>query len=484
MPLLESPVAPPSRHNTPLEAAWAAAVGVAVLAALAVGGQLNVGWAMAAGAAVALAGALLTRRAIQRRAAESPAPSPMPAAAPTGRAPPPLTDALEALADPLMVISAQEPDDLIARRVAYANAAARELLRIQSEGALLVTVVRQPEVLETVETSLFGGVVAEAAYESSGPRPRSWRAWSAPLPTDDAGAMKHAVLVLHDETDARRNQRMSADFLANASHELRTPLASLAGFVETLRGHAKDDPIARERFLAIMAAQADRMARLIDDLLSLSRIELNEHVPPSGDADLPGIVRDVADALTPQARARNVTIAFNGPSAAKVAGERDQIVQVVQNLLDNAIKYTPPGGEVAVDVLAGRSLDEAAAQARPGASRLSLLTPERSERRYVSLRVGDQGPGIAREHLPRLTERFYRVEGQKSGERQGTGLGLAIVKHVVNRHRGGLVVESAPGQGAAFTAYFPEASRAAPPAPVEQRELEPLLSPPPVRAVA
>jgi two-component system phosphate regulon sensor histidine kinase PhoR len=216
-----------------------------------------------------------------------------------------------------------------------------------------------------------------------------------------------------------------------------------------------------------MAAQADRMGRLIADLLSLSRIELNEHVPPAGEADLTGVARDVADALSPQARARSVATDIVAPAGpASVEGDRDQIVQVVQNLMDNALKYSPEGGRVEVEIETGLT---AAAAARPRAEDsawLSLLTPDRAERRYAAIRVTDRGPGISREHLPRLTERFYRVEGQKSGDRSGTGLGLAIVKHVVNRHRGGLTVESLAGGGTTLCVYLPERGPASAAGPV------------------
>jgi two-component system phosphate regulon sensor histidine kinase PhoR len=265
-----------------------------------------------------------------------------------------------------------------------------------------------------------------------------------------------ALLWLRDETDARRAERMRADFLANASHELRTPLASLAGYIETLRGHARDDPAARDHFLSIMHVQADRMARLIDDLLSLSRIELNEHVPPAGEVDLAAAAADVISALAPQIEERQVKIDFAPPRAGvTVEGDRDQIVQVIQNLVDNAVKYTPSGGTVHVELTPGQTLDSMTAPRLDGAGRQSLLMPDRDgASRYVAIRVTDEGPGIARQHLPRLSERFYRVEGQKGG---GTGLGLAIVKHVVNRHRGGLTVESAEGGGTTFSVYLPVA---------------------------
>jgi two-component system, OmpR family, phosphate regulon sensor histidine kinase PhoR len=253
-------------------------------------------------------------------------------------------------------------------------------------------------------------------------------------------------------------EKTRADFLANASHELRTPLASLSGFIETLRGHAREDVGARDRFLGIMQAQAERMSRLIDDLMSLSRIELNEHVPPSGVVDLGAAVSDVADALSPIARERGVkiTLELPKPGQARVIADRDQIVQVAQNLIDNALKYSGMGDEVTVAIASGLTAESATAGQNAEASRLPLLTPDHTGETYAAFRVSDQGAGIAREHLPRLTERFYRVEGQKSGERAGTGLGLAIVKHIVNRHRGGLTVESQPGVGTTFAVYLPQ----------------------------
>jgi two-component system phosphate regulon sensor histidine kinase PhoR len=280
---------------------------------------------------------------------------------------------------------------------------------------------------------------------------------------EESGQSDLALLVLRDETEVRRAERTRADFLANASHELRTPLASLTGFIETLRGHARDDAEARDRFLAIMHGQAERMRRLIDDLMSLSRIELGEHIPPSGAVDMTAAVIDVVDALAPLAKERSVTLRTTLPpiGGAIAAADRDQILQVIQNLAENAVKYTPSGGAVEVEVMADLTPSGAAARVSDLAAHFSILTPDHATgRRYVAVRVRDFRPGIARNHLPRLTERFYRVEGQRARERPaGTGLGLAIVKHIVNRHRGGLIVESAEGAGALFTAYVPMAER-------------------------
>jgi two-component system phosphate regulon sensor histidine kinase PhoR len=367
---------------------------------------------------------------------------------------------IESLPDPVLVVAARQAENLADRRLIYANVAAREVLRIQGEGAPLVSAIRHPRVLEAVDEALFGGIEGEAVYETGGAQDRFWRVRTQPLAPGRDGA-RLALMVMRDETDSRRNERMRADFLANASHELRTPLASLTGFIETLRGHARDDPAARERFLGVMAAQAGRMARLIDDLMSLSRIELNEHIAPDGRVDLVVAVLDVIDALTPLAAERGVKLKTKlaARGAAMVVGDRDQILQVAQNLIDNAVKYSPAGGVVEIEVAENQSADEAISPMRSGAARLSLLNPDLvGGERFVVLRCADAGPGIAREYLPRLSERFYRVEGQKSGERLGTGLGLAIVKHIINRHRGGLAIESVEGQGTTFIAYLPRLS--------------------------
>ncbi len=372
---------------------------------------------------------------------------------------PPSRAAFDALPDPLMVIEASEPDDIAGRRVVLANRASRDLFRMDAEGAVLVTIMRDPDVLEAVDEALFGDVERATAFALAGARERQWRAFARPLAGE--GHKRLALLHLRDETELHSMEQMRVDFLANASHELRSPLSSLIGFIETLKGPARDDAAARDRFLDIMATQADRMGRLISDLLSLSRIELNEHIQPMGSADLTLVAGDVIDAVTPALGEREVRVVLSGVEAgrARVAGERDQIVQVIQNLVDNAIKYSPRGEAVEIEVLSDFDLDDASTIRTGDLARLPLLTPDRTvSTRYAAIRVRDHGQGIARDHMPRLSERFYRIEGQKSGDRLGTGLGLAIVKHIVNRHRGGLVVESEPGKGSTFTVYLPHAS--------------------------
>ncbi|MCR6659100.1 MAG: HAMP domain-containing histidine kinase [Asticcacaulis sp.] len=206
-----------------------------------------------------------------------------------------------------------------------------------------------------------------------------------------------ALLVIRDETDARRMERMRADFLANASHELRTPLASITGFIETLRGPARDDEQARDRFLTIMGAQADRMGRLIADLLSLSRIEMSEHVPPAGEADLALAVRDVVDSLSVLAQQKGIRLRIDAPRPGlfPIIGDRDQILQVVQNLTDNALKYAPQGSEVSITVCFDVTLPQAMSLNDKQAAKLVLLRPDRNVHEYYArVTVRDEGPGI------------------------------------------------------------------------------------------
>jgi two-component system phosphate regulon sensor histidine kinase PhoR len=448
---------PPEETRVVDASAWpiiaAGAAGLATVVALALLARLDALTAVAAGAVVVAATAICVFAA--DRSGEARYLELRSAASGAGE-PPPFGSLVNALPDPILVISATEPEDLTSRRYIFANSAAGQLLRIERGEGLLVNAIRDPGVLDVVDRALFEGQDAECVYETSGVQPRTLHAYARPIGLALDGR-KLAVLVFRDETELRQVERTRVDFLANASHELRTPLASLTGFIETLRGHAKDDPGARERFLGIMQSQAERMSRLIEDLMSLSRIELAEHIAPATPVDLVACVQDVVEASAPLAERNGVTLKVKLPrkGTATAAGDRDQIVQVVQNLVDNAVKYSPRGATVDVVMQANLSPEAASAPFRPGTARLSLLTPDARAPAYVALRVSDRGPGMGREHLPRLTERFYRVEGQKSGERSGSGLGLAIVKHIVNRHRGGFTVESAPGVGTTFSCYLP-----------------------------
>jgi two-component system phosphate regulon sensor histidine kinase PhoR len=255
------------------------------------------------------------------------------------------------------------------------------------------------------------------------------------------------VLVLFDDiTQARMTERMRVDFVANASHELRTPLATLSGFIETLQGPAAEDAPARRRFLEIMHHEAERMSRLIDDLLSLSRIEIDKHVRPSALLNLKGIAAEVGKTLAMRMESDQRRLEIHeSPDLPLVIADRDQVLQVLHNLVSNALKYGRPGTPITVFVVPEPGLAN-----QPPSVRLSIV---------------DIGEGIPAEHLPRLTERFYRVDSQRSRKMGGTGLGLAIVKHIVERHRGRLEIESRPGEGTRVSVLLPQAPALAGPRP-------------------
>lgn len=359
-----------------------------------------------------------------------------------------LAPLLEALPDPALLVGADN-------RIVTSNSPARRQLQFEARGQFLTAILRHPDVLEAAQAAVREGATSAVEYESSGQAGRQLRCYVAPV---NWGPDRAALLVFHDQTAQISTERLRSDFLANASHELRTPLASLTLLIETIAGPARDDPKERDRFLAMMQVQAERMRRLIDDLLSLSRIELDEHVPPSDRADLAAVSREVVDALFGVAEERGVKLELAAAAPVPVVGERFQLAQVVQNLVDNAMKYTPRGGTVRIDVGAGGDRDETAAMSGrrwEEAGRFAFLTPAPAANlSYAFLRVEDCGPGIERHFLPRLGERFFRVERELGNERGGTGLGLAIVKHIVNRHRGGFLVESQPGKGSAFAVYL------------------------------
>jgi two-component system, OmpR family, phosphate regulon sensor histidine kinase PhoR len=340
---------------------------------------------------------------------------------------------LERLPDPVIVLARD-------RTVRRANATARSAF---SED--LPAVLRHPGVRGAIDRALTTNQSQTAEIVLRAPVPRDLYAAVVPMdpPLADGG---EALVVLSDRTRERVVEQMRADFVANVSHELRTPLASLIGFVETLRGPAADDPPAQQRFLEIMAEQGARMNRLIDDLLSLSRIELTEHQVPSEPLDLSELVQRMVAGFEPRLAERKVQLAMRiDEDLPLVAGDADQMAQVLQNLLDNGLKYGRDGGVLSLDV----------ALAAPGGRWPS--------RRGIVVAVADQGVGIPKEHLPRLTERFYRVDKGRSRAVGGTGLGLAIVKHIVNRHRGQLLIESEVGKGTTVSVWLPlaQASRLA-----------------------
>ncbi len=364
---------------------------------------------------------------------------------------------LEGLPDPVLIL---DP----AGRIVLVNAAGRRLLPSAAPGRYISSAVRTPSVLDAIE-QVRGGAPAQAVeYTVLVPFERHLQAQV--IPVHLAAEAFHGpnvssmALVIQDFTSIKRLEQMRVDFVASASHELRTPLASLGGFIETLRGHAKDDPDARERFLSIMEEQVTRMGRLINDLLSLSRIELNEHVPPADLVNIQDVISDVVDALSPLAQEDGVDMIVTGGDGCQVQGDRDELVQVFQNLVHNALKYGADGERVEISIGLtrmsaghGTRTDADAAHARSDAA----VPAQDSD--AVVVRVRDFGPGIPREHISRLTERFYRVDVRQSRRRGGTGLGLAIVKHIVNRHRGCLEITSAEGDGATFSVFLPAPER-------------------------
>jgi two-component system, OmpR family, phosphate regulon sensor histidine kinase PhoR len=321
-------------------------------------------------------------------------------------------------------------------RVIAFNEAAATIAPALRRGEPALITLRMPELVDAIRRATKRREPQRVEFFERVPLDRWFEAFVTPvrLTAGDAGS-DILLMTFNDLTPLRRVEEMRADFIANASHELRTPLAALLGFIETLQGRAKDDPAAREKFLAIMQTQAARMARLIDDLLSLSRIELNAHLQPNTPVDLGPIVRQVADGLQTLARDRAVEIKVTAPSEPLIVlGERDELIRTLENLVENALKYGAAGKRVDITLTRG--------QTRAGTAEARLT-------------VRDYGPGIAPEHLPRLTERFYRVDVAESRAHGGTGLGLALVKHVLNRHGGRLTIESTPGAGAAFTMHVP-----------------------------
>lgn len=329
-----------------------------------------------------------------------------------------------AVTDPLIVFDGDGA-------IVHANQAAFDTFGNLKPGILLLLKFRAPEMQEMIQAVLFGQASSrEIDYAERVPIERVFRVTASAI---GRGTGLY-VIVFKDQSEVRRIDRMRADFIANASHELRTPLASISGFVETLRGPAREDAAARDHFLQIMQSQTVRMARLIDDLLSLSRLEMRPAFKAGVKINLPGLVQNVVDSLSLLAAESGVAIECDFPDRAlEVLGDRDELFQVFENLLENACKYGQSGGRVIV----------------------SIAEPETNPERETTVTIRDFGPGIAEEHIPRVTERFYRIDAGVSRAQKGTGLGLAIVKHILTRHNARLSISSKLGEGAAFTVHFP-----------------------------
>jgi two-component system phosphate regulon sensor histidine kinase PhoR len=334
---------------------------------------------------------------------------------------PPMTRVLlDQLPIPVMLLDEDE-------RVLFVNRSMRDVLGPGLDRKRASSVLRNPDVLAAIAEARRG-FATNVPFSLPVPIERHYQAYAARISLSPSVT----ALLLHDLTVVKRSEQLRADFIANASHELRTPLAAVTGFIETLRGHARNDETARDQFLDIMSVEAARMRRLIDDLLSLSRIEMNEHVKPEGRISLESVVRQAAAALKPLAAQDGIVVTVEAtPGLPPVIGEQDELVQLFQNLIHNAIKYGRENGRVQATV--GQSDGQ------------------------VFAAVRDDGEGIAPTAIPRLTERFYRVDVKRSRERGGTGLGLAIVKHIISRHQGRLSIESKLGEGSVFTVFLPAA---------------------------
>ncbi len=325
---------------------------------------------------------------------------------------------LNAICEPIIILNNRSV-------VIFANHAAQLSLPNVKHNNPFSFGLRDPTVLEAVDSVLKLGQTITVNYHERTPIERFYELNIALVNTDKS------IILMRDVTKLQRIETMRVDFVANASHELRTPLASIIGFIETLQGSAKADPVARTKFLNIMGEQARRMSRLVDDLLALSRIELSQHVAPNTPVNVEAVVRLIADTLSGLARSRGVEIVVHVPDNKEftILGDRDEMLRVFENLIENAIKYGQSGKKV--DVTLAKNQET------------------------IDISVRDYGPGIASEHLPRLTERFYRADIGTSREQGGTGLGLAIVKHIITRHHGELKINSKLGQGAEFCVSLP-----------------------------
>jgi len=336
---------------------------------------------------------------------------------------------LDALPDPVLLLDGR-------RRVIAANQSADDMFDGLARDRDFAASLRHPEALGAIDDVLSGATTRMVEIGLSAPVPHTLEMHAVAVESGAAGAVR-AMIAFHDVTLAKNAQQMRADFVANVSHELRSPLSTLVGFIETLADSARDDPQARERFLGIMDDEARRMARLIDDLLSLSKVEANEHIRPAGQISVARLIGGVIDALSVKAKGRKIDIRRDGlEGLPTVPGDDDELREVFTNLLDNAIKYTPEGSKVIVRAALCERIPDIGG-------------------RGLCVEISDTGEGIASEHIPRLTERFYRIDKGRSREMGGTGLGLAIVKHIISRHRGRFAISSEVGHGSTFSVYLP-----------------------------
>ncbi len=322
----------------------------------------------------------------------------------------------------------------VSQHIVGLNQRAARVLGPGTIGRHFITVLRQPDILDAIEGVMRDQTPRKALYLDH--EDDIDLTFQANCSYVHMGAYEGVLICCEDRTFLERAAQTRRDFVANVSHELRTPLTAMIGFIETLQGPARNDSAARQRFLGIMQSEAARMERLVQDLLSLSRVESQERQRPTEKVDVGGLLSTTVNALTNLARETNVTLQLDQKASGMVLGDTDQLRQVFTNLIENAIKYGGADRQVQVSI----SMAEHDLSLRASA---------------MVIEVTDQGPGIDKVHLPRLTERFYRADTHRSREMGGTGLGLAIVKHILNRHRGRLKIESAMGEGSTFRVILP-----------------------------
>ncbi|MGE0754339.1 MAG: sensor histidine kinase [Alphaproteobacteria bacterium] len=337
------------------------------------------------------------------------------------------------------------PDILIMtddnQMIVRTNRAARNIFGQNLAHRSLADVIPNRKLLGAMQVVIEDLQGQSVEFHMEEPEPRDFQAVIERFPIPSEGGIS-IVITLTDITQQKHVQRMRADFVANASHEIRTPLASIIGFIETLRGPAKDDEQAREEFLKVMAEQAERMSKLINDLLSLSKIEMNAQALPLNKVDMARVIRSEKQHFEWGCKQKNVTLRMKlNDNLPSVRGDDDELGQVVRNLIGNAIKYTNANTEVVVSLKLTSNLPEDHAF--------------RNLTRALLFSVQDQGEGIPKEHIPRLTERFYRVDTARTRKVGGTGLGLAIVKHVLSRHHGVMTITSELGKGSTFNIFLP-----------------------------
>ncbi|UUL84144.1 ATP-binding protein [Sphingomonas qomolangmaensis] len=391
----------------------ALALGLAAVSALAgfvIGGSIeSVAVALVGGIAAVLV-------AIGTGEDEAPPRVPEPLAPPPATPEPAIADVIAAIGEPMLVVAE--------KRVIRANAAAKTLLGEHILGEDVRLAIRHPAASERLVAAAGSRGDEPIHLVGLGTREQRWEMRVRELGDD--------VRIVHlvDRTGSYATDRIRVDFVANASHELRTPLASILGFIETLRDEAGDDPGIRDRFLKVMFDEANRMRRLIDDLMSLSRIEAEKYREPDTLVDLADLVEEVRSEIAAASNGRGGDLCSAIADVAPIKGDRAQLSQVLHNIVGNAMKYGRPGTPVTIQLR------------HDGGS-------------MVRLSVTDEGEGIAPQHLPRLTERFYRIDSGRSRAMGGTGLGLSIVKHIVERHRGRLDIASTPGAGTVVTVLLP-----------------------------